>query len=320
MRALVTGGAGFIGSHLCERLLKEGYEVTVIDDLSTGDKNNLKNCFTFSSFHFYISDILSSVELFDLVYDCDVIFHFAAVVGVKKVLDSHVDTLIAANINSTERLIYYSKMYKKKIIFASTSEVYGKNTDIPFSENSDSVFGSVDQKRWIYAYTKILDEIMLLEHHSMKNFPVVIVRLFNTIGPRQKGCYGMVVPNFMQNALKDEPITIFGSGEQTRCFVDVLDVVDGIFKLSVKPTAEGHVFNIGSYNEISINDLAEKIKVMENSNSEIKHIPYEKVYGGNLEDMQKRIPDLSKINKLIGYTPKISLYESLQPISRFYRS
>lgn len=311
MKVLITGGAGFIGSHLAEELLNGNNEVFVIDDLSTGSIENIEHLKEDKSFHYAIDTIFNQAIFRELVDKCDIIYHHAAAVGVQLVVQSPVNT-IETNIYGTELVLKYANLKKKKVIITSTSEVYGKSSKASFSENDDLIIGPPDKGRWSYACSKAIDEFLAIAYWKEKELPVVIIRLFNTIGPRQTGRYGMVVPRFIKCALANEPIPIYGSGKQSRCFTYISDVVDGLIALSEEPKAVGEVFNIGNPKEITIEDLAIKIKRMTNSKSELKYIPYSKAYGAGFDDIMRRVPDISKIQKYVGYSPKVSLDKMLE--------
>ena len=311
MKVLITGGAGFIGSHLTERLLKKNNEVYSIDDLSTGSIENIGHLKENKKFHYVIDTIFNESLIRELIDKCDIIYHHAAAVGVQLIVQSPVRT-IETNIYGTEIVLKYANLKKKKVVITSTSEVYGKSTKIPFSESDDLIIGPTNMGRWSYACSKAIDEFLAIAYWKEKKLPVVIVRLFNTIGPRQTGKYGMVVPSFIKCALANEPIPIYGSGKQSRCFTYISDVVDGLIALSEEPKAVGEVFNIGNPEEITIENLAKKIKKMTNSKSELKYISYSEAYGEGFEDMMRRIPDISKIQKYVGYSPKVSLDEMLE--------
>ena len=313
MNYFITGGAGFIGSHLAEKLLSNGEIVSIIDDLSTGSIDNIEHLKSNVNFEYKIDSIMNEHLLAELIDKADVVFHLAAAVGVKLIVESPVRT-IETNIQGTELILKMASKKKKKIIIASTSEVYGKGTCMPFKESGDLVFGPTTKGRWSYACSKAIDEFLGLAYHKEKKVPVIIVRLFNTVGPRQTGMYGMVVPTFVKQALLNHPITVYGDGQQTRCFTFVGDVVDALVKLTCNPKAVGEIFNIGSTEEISIKELAELVKSMTQSNSEIVYIPYDKAYEEGFEDMQKRIPDLSKIREFIGYKPTTNLKEILEKV------
>ena len=313
MNYLITGGAGFIGSHLAEKLLSNGEIVSIIDDLSTGSIENIEHLKSNVNFEYKIDSIMNEHLLAELIDKADVVFHLAAAVGVKLIVESPVRT-IETNIQGTELVLKMASKKKKKIIIASTSEVYGKGTCMPFKETGDLVFGPTTKGRWSYACSKAIDEFLGLAYYKEKKVPVTIVRLFNTVGPRQTGMYGMVIPTFVKQALLNHPITVYGDGQQTRCFTYVGDVVDALVKISRNPKAVGEIFNIGSTEEISIKELAELVKSMTKSNSEIVYIPYDKAYEEGFEDMQKRIPDLSKIREFIGYKPTTNLKGILEKV------
>jgi len=313
MNYFITGGAGFIGSHLAEKLLSNGEIVSIIDDLSTGSIENIEHLKSNVNFEYKIDSIMNEQLLAELIDKSDVVFHLAAAVGVKLIVESPVRT-IETNIQGTELVLKMASKKKKKIIIASTSEVYGKGTCMPFKETGDLVFGPTTKGRWSYACSKAIDEFLGLAYYKEKKVPVTIVRLFNTVGPRQTGMYGMVIPTFVKQALLNHPITIYGDGQQTRCFTYVGDVVDALVKISRNPKAVGEIFNIGSTEEISIKELAELVKSMTKSNSEIVYIPYDKAYEEGFEDMQKRIPDLSKIREFIGYKPTTNLKGILEKV------
>ncbi len=318
MRILVTGGAGFIGSHLCERLLKEGHMVDVIDDLSTGNISNLKSCIGNEKFNFYNDSVINEKMMYTLIDKSDIIYHLAAAVGVQLIVDQPVRTIVT-NIKGTEVVLEIAKKFQKKVLIASTSEIYGKSESFPFKEDDDSVLGSTSISRWSYACSKAIDEFLGLAYHRQFGLPVLIVRFFNTVGERQTGQYGMVIPRFVKAALMSEPLNIFGNGKQSRCFGNVLDIIDGMTALVNDSTAYGNVYNIGSTEEISIEDLALKIKEMTGSASEIKYIPYEEAYGQAFDDMNRRVPCLKKIQEQVGYKPRISLDETLKRIIDYFR-
>jgi len=316
-RYLITGGAGFIGSHLAERLLERGQKVTVIDDLSTGRFENIEHLVEKPNFQFVIDTINNDIVLDRLASECDIIFHLAAAVGVKLIVENPVHT-IETNVNGTEAVLKAALRYRAKVMLASTSEVYGKGNSIPFKEEDDVLLGPTINRRWAYAGSKMIDEFLALAYYHEKELPVVIFRLFNTIGPRQTGQYGMVVPNFVKQALDGGPITVHGDGQQRRSFTWVGDVIEAITLLSESDSAVGQVFNIGHSEEISIYQLAELVKELTQSEAEIKLIPYEQAYGGGFEDMRRRLPDISKIQSLIGYNPSLVLKEILEKIIQYY--
>ena len=319
MRILVTGGAGFIGSHLCERLLKEGHQVDVIDDLSTGNLQNIEGCMRKEAFSFVNDSVLNEKMMYTLVDKADLVFHLAAAVGVRLIVEEPVTT-IETNIRGTEVVLAVAKRFGKKVILVSTSEVYGKNVEIPFKEDDDCVLGSTSFSRWSYACSKAIDEFLGLAYHRQFGLPVLIVRLFNTVGERQTGQYGMVIPRFVKAALRGEPIEVYGDGKQTRCFCYIKDVLDGLISLAEDPFAYGEVYNIGSTEEVTIENLAVMIKDMTESASEIRYIPYEKAYGQVFDDMLRRVPSLDKICKQVGYQPKTSLKETLKVIIEHCRT
>ncbi len=317
MKILITGGAGFIGSHLAEKLLNEGHNVSVVDNLSTGSFGNIKHLFDNPKFEFTINSVLNRKIVKKLVSECSQIYHLAAAVGVRNIIDNPLLSL-QTNIGGTENVLEFANKYKKKVLITSTSEIYGKNENVPFKEEDDRLLGSTHITRWSYSSSKAIDEFLALAYYREKKLPVVIVRCFNTVGPRQTGQYGMVVPKFVKNALLNHPITVYGDGKQSRCFTYVADVVDGIIKLMNDKKAEGEIFNIGNNEEITIEDLAQKIKEMTKSKSKILHVGYEDVFETGFEDMKRRIPDLSKINKFIGYKPEVKLDELLKRIIEYY--
>jgi len=313
MKALVTGGCGFIGSYLCEELLNEGHSVTVVDDLSSGSLQNVSAIRDHPEFSLFIDSVLNQPLMDELVNKADTIFHLAAAVGVKMLIEEPLHS-IEINVRGTENILKAASTFHKKVILTSTSEVYGKNENVPFSEGDDSVFGSTKISRWSYGCTKALDEFLLFAYRKKKNLPSVIVRLFNTIGPRQTGRYGMVVPRFISQALSGKPITVYGDGSQSRSFTYISDVIDALTSLSRTESAVGEVFNVGSGEEITMKELALIVKRLTKSSSEIVYIPYKDVYKEGFEDMKRRIPDISKIKSMIGYQPKISLEEGLKKI------
>ncbi len=318
-RALVTGGAGFIGSHLVERLLRDGYKVHVIDDLSTGSFDNIAALEGDPAFSYTIDTVLDLGVMERLVDDCDVVFHLAAAVGVEYVIESNLKSM-QINIRGTENVLELANRGKKKVIVFSSSEVYGKSTDVPFAEDDDSILGATTVTRWSYAVSKAVDEILALAYWREKNLPVVIVRLFNTCGPRQTGKYGMVVPRFVKQALLGEPLTVYGDGSQSRCFASVYDVVDGILGLHASEAALGGVFNVGNDEEVRIIDLARLVKELAGSPSPIRFIPYEEAYERGFEDMMRRVPDLSRIRAAIGYRPKATLGDIVRSVIEYYKT
>ncbi len=313
MKSLITGGAGFIGSHLCEELLSRGEEVFILDNLSTGSIDNIKHLRDKNGFNIVIDSVLNKPVLEELISKVDRVFHLAAAVGVKLIMERPVDT-IETNVLGTENVLNLANKYHKKVLVASTSEVYGKHKDHTLSELNNMVLGPTKKRRWAYACTKALDEFLSFAYYEEKKLSVVVVRFFNTIGPRQTGQYGMVVPKFIKSALMDNPITVFGDGTQSRSFTYVKDTVRAVLMLMDKPEAEGDVFNIGDGREITILELAKKVKKMTNSSSEIVFVSYADAYGKGFEDMERRAPDISKIRKFIGYEPSINLDQALEII------
>ncbi len=311
MRVLVTGGAGFIGSHLCEALLGAGSEVWALDDLSTGRLENLRTFERHPKFRFLEGSVTDSALVNGLVAQSDRVFHLAAAVGVKYVLENPLRSLIT-NIRGTEHVLEACAEHGRKAMVFSSSEVYGKGVTVPFSEDDDRVLGPTHKLRWSYACGKAVDECLAQAYWQQRQLPVVIVRCFNTCGPRQTGSYGMVIPNMIARALRDEPILVFGDGEQSRCFSAVSDVVRGVMLLAESREAEGEVFNVGSDEEVTILELAQRIRTMCDSKSEIERVPYEKVYGSSFEDMRRRVPNLSKIQRYVGYRPQSSLQGLLE--------
>ncbi len=319
MKILVTGGAGFIGSNLCDFLLDNGEEVFVIDDLSTGSLENISHLFDNPRFNYSIDTILNAKKMEELISWCDCVIHLAAAVGVKYVLENPLSS-IETNILGTEIALKLSNRYNKKILIASTSEVYGKHTHAPLKEDDNLIYGPPSTMRWSYAASKLVDEFTALSYHRTKKLNTIIFRCFNTIGPRQTGMYGMVVPRFIQQALRDDPITVYGDGKQTRTFTYVGDVVKAIYLLAKGDKGAGEVVNIGGQEEISIADLAQKIKELVGSKSEIVFIPYEKAYGKDFEDMMRRVPSLEKLKSLIGFVPETPLDEILAKTIEYFRA
>ncbi len=322
MKILITGGAGFIGSHLADRLLEMGEEVFVVDDLSTGSLKNVEQHQDQQRFHLVVDTILNEAVMNELVFKCDQIYHMAAAVGVKLIMNRPVETL-ETNVKGTEMVLMLTNRYKKKLLIASSSEVYGKvmdgeNTRL-LLENTDFLMGSTTKRRWAYACSKALDEFLALAYYEEKKLPVIIARLFNTVGPRQTGQYGMVIPNFVQKALIGKPITVYGDGSQSRSFTHVADVTYALIKLMSKPEAVGQIFNIGNPEEVAIKELALMIKEMTGSSSEIEHIPYEKAYGPGYEDMQRRCPDITKVRNLIGFEAKTDLKGIIQSVIDYFK-
>jgi UDP-glucose 4-epimerase len=313
MLALVTGGAGFIGSHLSEALLVQGHRVTVIDDLSTGRFENIAHLCPNERFGFAIETITNETVMDRLASECDIIFHLAAAVGVKLIVERPVHT-IETNILGTDMVLRLANRYRRKVLLASTSEVYGKGVRVPFNEDDDRVIGPTSKSRWAYATSKAMDEFLALAYHREHELPVVVLRFFNTVGPRQTGRYGMVIPRFVDWALANEPIQVYGSGEQSRCFCNVADTVRAITGLMHAPEAVGGIFNIGSDEEVTIRDLAERVKAITGSASEIVTVPYDQAYAPGFEDMDRRVPDISKIGRTIGWEPTLSLDETLAQV------
>jgi UDP-glucose 4-epimerase len=320
MKALITGGAGFVGSHLAEALVARGDEVYVLDNLSTGSIENIEHLKRNPRFHYSIESIMNEPMTAELVDRVDVVFHLAAAVGVRLIVESPVNT-IETNVHGTEMLLKLANKKKKKILIASTSEVYGKSTDVPFREDADLVMGPTFKGRWSYACSKAIDEFLALAYFKEKRLPVVVFRLFNTVGPRQTGRYGMVIPNFVKQAVLGHPLTVFGDGTQSRCFTYVTDVVGQLVRLAEHELAVGQVFNIGNdHEEITVRDLAERIKARTGSRSEIVTIPYSQAYEEGFEDMPRRVPDLSKLRALTGYEPRVHLDEILDNVIAYFTS
>ena len=316
--ALITGGAGFIGGHLAEYLLKQGDTVTVIDDLSTGRFENIAHLEQYPNFRYAIEDIRNLTVIDRLVSECDVIYHLAAMVGVQRIIESPINT-IEVNIGGTEVILQVARRYRKRVLITSTSEVYGKGVSIPFREEDDRLLGPTVRNRWSYATSKAVDEFLALAYHKEVGLPVTIVRLFNTVGPRQSGQYGMVVPRFVKWAIQNEPIQVYGDGEQTRCFGNVFDVIAGLHGLMSSDAAIGDVFNVGTGEEISIMQLAERIRDRAGSSSEIKLIPYEQAYESGFEDFRRRVPSVEKIYNAIGWEPKTALDQTIDQVIAYYR-
>jgi len=303
---LITGGAGFIGSHLADAYLDRGDDVCVIDDLSTGRIENIQHLKGHAHFQYNIDTLHNKPLTAELVDQCDVVFHLAAAVGVKLIVESPVRT-IETNVSGTEVVLSIANKKKKKVLVASTSEVYGLSTDVPFREDGNLVMGATTKGRWSYACSKAIDEFLALAYWREKKLPTIVVRLFNTVGPRQTGQYGMVIPTFVKQALAGRPITVYGDGKQSRCFGYVGDVVGALIQLMDNNAAVGNVFNIGSNEEITILDLAQRVKELTHSHSEIVFVPYDEAYEEGFEDMPRRIPDITKVRELVGFQPKMSL-------------
>ncbi len=320
MKALITGGAGFLGSHLAEALLAQGDEVFVLDNLSTGSIDNIEHLKRDRRFHYTIDSVMNEPVTAELVDRVDVVFHLAAAVGVRLIVESPVNT-IETNVHGTEMLLKLANKKKKKVVVASTSEVYGKGTQVPFREDADLVLGPTTKGRWSYACSKAIDEFLALAYHKEKRLPVVVVRLFNTVGPRQTGRYGMVIPNFVKQALLGRPLTVFGDGTQSRCFTYVSDVVGQLVALAGEPRAVGEVFNVGNdREEVTVLDLARRVKARAGSKSEVVLVPYDQAYEEGFEDMQRRVPDLGKLRALTGYEPKVHLDEILDQVIAYFTS
>lgn len=313
MKVLITGGAGFIGSHLADSHLHQDDEVIILDDFSTGSRENIAHFADNKAVKVIEGTVLDAETVDPLMSECDICYHLAAAVGVYTIVEKPLNSLMT-NIKGTEVVLEKADKYKKKILVASTSEVYGKSNKFPFKEDDDTIMGATDKSRWSYAYAKAMDEFMALAYYKEHDLPVIVVRFFNTVGPRQTGRYGMVIPNFVRQALKNEDITIFGDGHQSRCFTYVGDSVKGIMGLMENKEAEGQIFNVGNNKEISIEDLAKKIIEKTNSKSKLKYIPYEEAYPLGFEDMERRIPDLSKIKSLIAFQPNVELSEILEMV------
>jgi UDP-glucose 4-epimerase len=318
-RALITGGAGFIGSHLSEALLAAGQQVMVIDDLSTGRFENIEHLTSNPNFGFAVETIANATVMDRLVSECNIIYHLAAAVGVELIVKSPIH-VIETNVRGTNVVLETARRYRKKTLIASTSEIYGKSDNVPFAEDDDRVLGATTKSRWSYSASKALDEFLALAYHKEAGLPVVILRLFNTVGPRQRGRYGMVIPRFVQWALADEPIQVYGDGQQSRCFANVRDVVRAVITLAETPEAVGDVFNIGSQEETTILDLAHLVRERAGSRSEIVLVPYSQAYEAGFEDMQRRVPDTSKINRLTGWKPQILLEQTLDEVIEHFRT
>ena len=313
MRILITGGAGFIGSHLSDHLLRQGHDVTIIDDLSTGSMENIREAKENGRFQYCIGTIFDKPLLAELIDDAEVVFHLAAAVGVLNIVESPVRT-IEINVGGSELVLELAAKKKKRVLIASTSEVYGKSTKFPFSEEDDLVLGPTTKGRWSYACSKAIDEFLALAYHRERKLPVTIVRLFNTVGPRQTGRYGMVLPTLVQQALSSEPLTVFGNGEQSRCFTHVDDIVKGLVQCISCDAAVGQVFNLGNTEEVTIHALAEKVINATQSTSAIKYVRYDQAYGAGFEDMQRRVPDISKARQWFGYAPTQSLDDIIESV------
>jgi UDP-glucose 4-epimerase len=318
LRYLITGGAGFIGSHLAERLLARGDRVVLLDNLSTGSMDNIRHLKTSGQMEYHLDNIENLQLLAELVDDADVIVHLAAAVGVKLIVESPVRT-IETNVNGTQRILEAACKKRKLVLTASTSEVYGKNTNVPFHEDADLVLGPTTKGRWSYAASKALDEFLALSYWKEKKLPVIVVRLFNTVGPRQTGRYGMVLPNFVKQALDNEPISVYGSGKQSRCFCDVRDTVEGLIRLMDTERSIGEVVNVGNTHEITIEDLAKLVKERTGSSSPIEYVPYDRAYEPGFEDMMRRVPSVDKLHALTGFRPQTSLNEIIDRVTNYFR-
>ncbi|MGH9371372.1 MAG: GDP-mannose 4,6-dehydratase [Vicinamibacterales bacterium] len=319
MRVLITGGAGFVGSHLAEALLERGDEVFVLDNLSTGSIDNIHHLKSHPRFHYTIDTVSNEPLLAEMIDRCDTVVHLAAAVGVKLIVEAPVHT-IETNVHGTEVVLKHAAKKQKLVVIASTSEVYGKSVDVPFREDADLVLGPTAKHRWAYACSKLIDEFLALAYWKERKLPVIIVRLFNTVGPRQTGRYGMVIPTFVRQALAGQPVTVYGDGTQRRSFTYVGDVVRAMVALIDEPAAIGQVFNIGNAKEISIGELAAKVKLLTGSDSEIVCVPYDQAYEAGFEDMPRRVPDTSRISGLIGYAPTVELDEILTRVIEFSRT
>ena len=318
MRYLITGGAGFIGSHLAERLLERGDRVVLLDNLSTGSMDNIRHLKGSEKLEYHLDGIENRHLLAELVDDADVIIHLAAAVGVKLIVESPVRT-IETNVNGTQFILEAASKKKKLVLLASTSEVYGKNAQVPFREDADLVLGPTTKGRWSYAASKALDEFLALSYWKEKRQPVIVVRFFNTVGPRQTGRYGMVLPNFVRRALANEPIEVYGDGKQSRCFCDMRDTVEALLRLIPLEQAIGEVINIGNTDEITIEDLARTVKNRTASTSSIQFVPYEKAYEPGFEDMMRRVPSIDKLQALTGFRPHTNLNEIIDRVALYFR-
>jgi UDP-glucose 4-epimerase len=318
LHSLITGGAGFIGSHLCERLLQDGHSVTAIDDFSTGSRRNVAHLSTNGRFELIEGSVLDEALMEKAIASADRVFHLASAVGVRLIMEQPVKT-IETIFNGSDVVLRYCATYRKRVVITSTSEVYGKGVSIPFREDDDTLSGATSKHRWAYACAKALDEFLALAHFKETKLPVAIVRLFNTVGPRQTGQYGMVVPRFVASAMRNEPLVVYGDGLQSRCFAHVLDVVEGLARVLEHQACFGKVINLGAEREITINDLAAQIVETTGSSSKIEHIPYEAVYGDGFEDMLRRVPSLERAHELIGYQPVRDLRAIIQDVAASLR-
>lgn len=318
MKILITGGAGFVGSHLADKLHGEGHDITVIDDLSTGRYQNVAHLEGQERFRLIIDTVLNESLMEELIRESDRVFHMASAVGVKLIMEHPVKT-IETIFRGTDVVLGACARFRKRVLIPSTSEVYGKSTQVPFAEDNDILKGSTSKHRWAYACAKELDEFLALAHWKETRLPVVVVRLFNTVGPRQTGQYGMVVPNFVKSAVRNEPLTVHGDGGQSRCFGHVSDVVEGLTRVIETPECFGQVINIGNAEEVTIKQLAEKAIELTGSRSEIKYIPYEEAYGEGFEDMRRRVPSLEKAKRLVGYEPTRTLDQIINDVAEQFR-
>ena len=318
MKILITGGAGFIGSHLADKLIDQGHEITVIDDLSTGRYSNVEHLEGHERFRLIIDTVLNQSLMEELVRETDRVYHMASAVGVRLIMEQPVKT-IETIFHGTDVILKFCSRYRKRVLIPSTSEVYGKGASVPFREDDDLLTGATDKHRWAYACAKTLDEFLALAHWKETRLPVVVVRLFNTVGPRQTGQYGMVVPRFVHNAVRNEPITVHGDGTQARCFGHVQDVVEGLAKLLDAPACFGQVINLGNDEEVTIKALAEKAIALTGSTSQIRFVSYDEAYGEGFEDMRRRVPSLEKAHQLIGYQPTRSLADIINDVAGEYR-
>jgi UDP-glucose 4-epimerase len=317
LRFLITGGAGFIGSHLAERLIARGDEVFLFDNLSTGSMENIRHMKACDRMHYFLDSIDNRQLLAELVDESDAVFHLAAAVGVRLIVESPVRT-IETNVNGTQHVLEAAYKKRKKVFIASTSEVYGKSTQVPFQEEADLVLGPTSKGRWSYAASKALDEFLALSYWKEKKLPVIVARFFNTVGPRQTGRYGMVLPNFVSQALRGEPITIYGSGKQSRCFCDVQDCVEAVLRLMGNDSAVGEVVNIGTDREITVEGLAQVVKERTRSASPVTYIPYDQAYEPGFEDMMRRVPSLDKLERLTGFRPATTLEEIVDRVAKYF--
>jgi len=313
MRVLITGGAGFIGSHLADFLLRDGHQITVLDDLSAGSVANIQHLLTNAAFTFQRNTIFNRELLFSLIEGSDIVYHLAAAVGVKRIFETPVET-IETNVAGTELLLRLAAEHSRRLVLASTSEVYGKSAQFPFREDGDLVLGATSQSRWSYACSKAIDEFLALAWHYQSRLPVTIARLFNTVGPRQSGRYGMVLPTFVRQALMGEAITVYGSGEQARCFTHVFDIVEGLASIAVHNSTIGEIYNLGSTSETSINQLAQFVLEATGSSSSVVHVPYKQAYAPGFEDMQRRLPDISKAHTAFNFQPHRNLDQILEDV------